>query len=266
VHLEKPRGPTQTCRVRISYRITCEGVGVTYVRKTFSNRLSRLFRKLPECAANTRWSDKYSKQLEMTATISLKNANSDCMESGVSAAQEMTDSTLDHVRAYCLCYTALSISRCFHIGDVWSDVMRLGVANNGIKRNFVSGPREERCHSSNKSSQNRKAQSNRLCIRGTVRSENPMPSRWNDPKMPKGEFRTQTRLQLLAGNQSVLGGISSVARCSPLNCKFGCLIHGQWVKCHSAPWASAFTSNAQEEANSRLQPEIRHQESGFRHQ
>ena len=135
-----------------------------------------------------------------------------------------------------------------------------------IKRNFVSEPRDERCLSSNKSSQKRKAQSNRLCIRGTVRSENPMPSRWNDPKMPKGEFRTQTRLQLLSGNQSVLGGISPVVRCSPLNCKFGCLIHGHWVKCHSAPWASAFTSNAQEEANSRLQPEIRHQESGFRHQ
>jgi len=89
----------------------------------------------------------------MTATTSLKNANSDCMESGVWAAHEMTDSTLDQVHSYCLCCTALSISRCFHIGDIWSDITRLGVANNGIKRKFVSEPRDERCHSSNKSSQ-----------------------------------------------------------------------------------------------------------------
>jgi len=65
--------------------------------------------------------------------VSRVDANSECMESGVSAAPAMTYSTLDQVHSYCVCCTAISITRWFPVDAVWNDVTRLCVTNNGKK-------------------------------------------------------------------------------------------------------------------------------------
>jgi len=53
MHLEKPLGPTQTCRIRKSYRIKWEALVDKYVRKTFADSISSLFRELSECTVDS---------------------------------------------------------------------------------------------------------------------------------------------------------------------------------------------------------------------